>query len=60
MVQLTKSLQTFLFLYHRDLLVPLTFGHIELYTKEIENEYYEWLRTEEGKKALEVKDEKEN
>ena len=50
MVQLTRSLKHFLWLYHKDLLAPLMFGHTELYTEEIEQEYYKWLTTDEYKK----------
>ena len=49
MVQLTRSLKHFLWLYHKDLLVPLMFGHTELYTEEIKQEYYKWLTTDEYK-----------
>lgn len=44
MLKLTNSLKEFLELYHRDLIVPLTFGHIEVFTQEIEQEYLEWLK----------------
>lgn len=52
MIKLTWSLQNFLSKYHPDLLVPLTFGKIELYTKEINNEYLDWLFSDEGKEYL--------
>ena len=39
--------------YHRDLYVPISFGHTELLTEEIYNEYLEWCRTEEGASYLE-------
>jgi hypothetical protein len=52
MIKLTQSLGIFLFEYHKDILVPITFGHLELLTKEIEQEYLEWCKTEEGKKYL--------
>ena len=43
MLKLTNSLKEFLELYHRELIVPLTFGHIEVFTQEIEQEYLEWF-----------------
>lgn len=52
MTRLTQSLAMFLMLYHRDLYCPITFGHAELLTDEIQREYYEWLHTEEGRSYL--------
>jgi hypothetical protein len=52
MIRLTQSLAEFLWRFHRDILSPLLFGHVELYTEEIEQEYYAWLQTEEGKQYL--------
>ena len=52
MIKLTQSFGIFLFNYHRDILVPISFGHIELLTKDIWNDYIEWCKTDEGKKYL--------
>lgn len=52
MVELTKSLRHFLFEKYRDIYVLLMFGHLELFTEEIEAEYLEWCATDEGKKYL--------
>jgi hypothetical protein len=52
MIRLTQSLTHFLFVNYRDILVPLTFGHKELMTDEIYQEYMEWLETDEGKQYL--------
>lgn len=52
MVELTKSLRHFLFEKHRDIYVLLMFGHLELFTEEIETEYLDWCATDEGKKYL--------
>lgn len=52
MTKLTQSFATFLFEYHKDILVPISFGYLELLTKEIEQEYLEWCNTEEGKQYL--------
>lgn len=52
MVRLTQSLQHWLWINHRDIIVPLTFGHLELFTEEMQAEYIEWCQTEEGKQYL--------
>jgi hypothetical protein len=52
MIRMTQSFGTFLFKYHKDILVPILFGHMELLTKEIEQEYIEWCKTDEGEKYL--------
>ena len=38
--------------YHKDILVPLSFGHIELMTDEIWEEYVNWCETDEAKPYL--------
>ncbi len=53
MVELTLSLKKFLWEKHRDILPLLMFGHVELFTKEIQEEYLAWCGTDEGKKYLE-------
>ena len=53
MVELTLSLQKFLWEKHRDILPLIMFGHVELFTKEIQEEYLAWCGTDEGKKYLE-------
>ena len=52
MVIMTQSMQHWLFKYHRDLMVPLMFGHLELFTEELQKEYKEWCLTDEGKQYL--------
>ena len=52
MVKLTWSLYNWLFMYHRDILSPLMFGHVELFTDEMQAEYIEWCKTEEGRQYL--------
>lgn len=52
MIKLTQSLQKWLFDNHRELIWPIMFGHIELFTKEMEAEYLSWLQTDEGRKYL--------
>ena len=52
MVTLTQSLEHWLLENHKELIVPLMFGHVELFTEEIENEYLAWCKTDEGKQYL--------
>ena len=52
MFKLTESLKVWMFRNHPDILPLLMFGHIELFTKEMEHEYIEWCKTEEGKSYL--------
>ncbi|MBO5969006.1 MAG: hypothetical protein J6S14_10980 [Clostridia bacterium] len=53
MATMTQSFEVWLFTYHRDLFVPLLFGHTELLTDELQKEYIEWCKTDEGKQYLE-------
>ena len=52
MVKLTQSLAKWLLKYHRDKYVLITFGHLEEFTEEMQQEYLKWLETEEGKSYL--------
>lgn len=49
---LTQSMEVWLFTYHRDKLVLILFGHLELFTEEMAQEYVEWCKTEEGRQYL--------
>ncbi len=53
MIKLTQSLSHWLFEKHKDKLVPIMFGHTELLTEEMWDEYIEWCKTEDGKQYLE-------
>ena len=53
MVRLTQSLEHWLWENHRKIIPLLMFGHLELFTPEMEQEYLEWCQTVEGKKYLE-------
>ena len=53
MVKLTKSLSHWLFENHKDTLGLIMFGHIELFTEDMQKDYLEWCRTEDGKQYLE-------
>lgn len=52
MVELTQSLRQWIFENHKDILPLIMFGHVDLFTEEMQMEYLEWCRTEEGKKYL--------
>lgn len=52
MVELTQSLAQWLWDNHRDKIVLIMFGHVELLTDEMWHEYIEWCKTEEGHQYL--------
>lgn len=52
MVKLTQSMQHWLWENHRDKITPILFGHLEVFTEEMETDYLEWCKTEEGRKYL--------
>ena len=53
MVKLTQSLQRWLWENHKYILTLIMFGHVELFTEEMQEEYIAWCQTEEGKQYLE-------
>lgn len=52
MVRLTESLKQWLARNHPDLLFLIGFGHIELFTDEMKEQYLEWCGTDEGRQYL--------
>lgn len=52
MIKLTCSLAHWLVVNHPEVYALITFGHIELFTPEMQSEYIEWCKTEEGKRYL--------
>lgn len=52
MVMLTQSLKIWLFENYRDVLPLIMFGHVELFTEEMQREYLEWCKTNDGKQYL--------
>lgn len=52
MIKLTQSLSHWLWEYHKDIVALVMFGHAELITPQMWNEYIDWCKTEEGKKYL--------
>ena len=53
MVILTQSLEHWLFENHKDKFDLIMFGHLELFTEEMQKKYIEWCKTDEGKQYLE-------
>lgn len=49
---MTQSMEVWLATYHRDKFVLIGFGHLELFTEEMAQEYVEWCKTEEGRQYL--------
>ena len=52
MTKITQSLYEWLWRNHKELIVLLQFGHLELFTEEMQKEYLAWCQTEEGKQYL--------
>lgn len=52
MVKLTQSLEHWLWEKHRDKIPLILFGHVELFTEEMNQQYLEWCQTEEGRSYL--------
>lgn len=52
MVKMTQSLEHWLFKYHKDKMALIMFGHIELFTEEMQEEYIAWCKTDEGMQYL--------
>lgn len=52
MVILTQSLEHWLWENHKDIIHLIMLGHTELFTNEMEKEYIEWCKTDEGKQYL--------
>ena len=51
-VKLTQSLRHWLFENHKDKLGLILFGHIEMFTPKMQEEYLEWCKTAEGRQYL--------
>lgn len=52
MVRLTQSLAEWLLMNHPKELPLIMFGHVELLTDEMWEEYIEWCKTDEGMQYL--------
>lgn len=53
MVILTQSLEHWLFENYIEKFPLILFGHLEEFTEEMQKEYREWCKTDEGKQYLE-------
>ena len=53
MFKVTQSLAQWVLENHCDLLPLIMFGHIELLTEEMLEQYLAWCQTDEGKQYLE-------
>jgi len=52
MVKMTQNFTVWCLKFHRDLYSPLMFGHVELMTQELYDEYLTWVQTDEGRQYL--------
>ncbi len=52
MIKFTASLEHWLWENHNEVFGLITFGHTELFTEEMQKEYIEWCKTDEGKEYL--------
>lgn len=52
MVKLTQSLQEWLWRNHPDKIALIMFGHVELFTPEMQQQYIEWCKTDDGRQYL--------
>ena len=53
MVELTQSFAHWLFEYDKELLPLVMFGHLEVITEEMLDQYLAWCQTDDGKQYLE-------
>lgn len=52
MIKLTRSLQRFLWQFYREKYALIAFGHTELLSDDMWQEYLSWCKTDEGKRYL--------
>lgn len=52
MVRLTQSLRQWLFIHHPGIVPLIMFGHVELFTPKMKQQYLEWCQSEEGRQHL--------
>lgn len=50
---MTRSFSVWCLKFHRDIYSLLRFGHTELLTEEMYQEYLDWAQTDESKQYLE-------
>lgn len=52
MIRLTQSLEHWLWENHRDIFALILFGHTELFTEEMQQEYLAWCQNDDGRQYL--------
>lgn len=52
MVRLTQSLEQWLFENHKEIIPMIMFGHVELFTDEMNQQYLAWCATDDGRQYL--------
>ena len=52
MVRFTQSLEAWMIKFHPEEFALIGFGHVELFTEEMQHEYIEWCKTPEGRSYL--------
>ena len=52
MTKMTQSFSAWCLKFHRELYTPLMFGHVELLTNELYQEYLDWVQTDDGRQYL--------
>ena len=52
MVKFTQSMSAFLVEFYPEKYFLIGFGHLEEFTEEMTKEYFNWLKTDEGKSYL--------
>lgn len=52
MIKMTQSMTAFLLKFYPEKIWLIQFGHLEEFTDEMKEEYFEWLHTEEGRSYL--------
>lgn len=55
MIKMTQSFSVWCLKFHKDIYSLLMLGHVELLTKEMYQEYLDWVQTDEGKQYLNIK-----
>ena len=52
MVKMTQSMEHWLFENYKDKFALIMLGHLELFTVQMQKEYMEWCKTDDGKQYL--------
>ena len=52
MMKLTQSFAQYVWQFHKDKFSLIMFGHMELITEDMYNDYIAWCQTDDGKQYL--------